>query len=468
MNLGKLNVFSTKNMVKESLIVGEIPSNREAYGVSMRIAVPSVIEMVSLSLITMISTAMVGRIGPEAMAAVGLTNQPRMLFLAIFMALNVGVTAVVSRRKGAGDQKAAQLCTRQAIIMGVVISVILAAVAVITSRSLMYFAGAQWDTIDAAAQYFRHTSYTFPLSALTLTISAAQRGIGNTRVTMVVNVAANIANVLFHILLIEGHLGFPAMGIAGAALAINISAVVGFVMAVGSLLQKSAYLRVSHRDNWLPDVEMIKSIWKIGGNSIFEQICMRIGFFAYARIVAGLGTMAFASHMIGMQLMQLSMTFGNGIAVATTSLVGQMLGAKRPDLAYMYGKVGQRMAFIVSIGLCIFTVGTRFWFPSLFTEDLYVIAVSANLMFIIAAVQPIQTSQLVMAGCLRGSGDTRFVALTMLITVAIARPVFAIIGVFVLHWGLIGAWLSVIADQGLRLILLYGRFARGKWTEIKV
>ena len=283
--LSKINLFSTQNMVKKDLLVGGIPSNREAYGVSMRIAVPSVIEMVSLSFITMISTAMVGRIGPEAMAAVGLTNQPRMIFLSIFMALNVGVTAVVSRRKGENDQAAAQSCTRQAILMGVVISLVLAVIAVASSRFMMEIAGAQWDTIDNAALYFRQISYSFPLSALTMTISAAQRGIGNTRVTMVVNVAANIANVIFHVLLIEGNLGFPAMGIEGAALAINISAVVGFVMAIASLLQKKAYLQVSLKDNWRPDMEMIKSIWRIGGNSIFEQLCMRIGFFAYARIV---------------------------------------------------------------------------------------------------------------------------------------------------------------------------------------
>ncbi|MCL2421985.1 MAG: MATE family efflux transporter [Defluviitaleaceae bacterium] len=469
MNMPRIkNIFATRNMVKEDFIAGDIPSSREAYGTSLRIALPSVVEMTSLSFIGMISTAMVGRLGPEAVAAVGLVSQPRMIFMALFFALNVGVTAVISRRKGQGDQTAARLCVRQAMMIALAISVVMTAMAVSLARPMMQFAGAQYDTIDLATSYFRITSMFLPLNALTMTISAAQRGIGNTRVTMVVNIAANIVNVIFHILLIEGRFGFPRLEVDGAAIAVAISGAVGMVLAIASILKKDAYLKISLRDTWRPDIPMIKSIGKIGGNSIFEQMCMRIGFFAYAIIVASLGTAAFASHQIAMQMMHLSFTFADGIAVATTALVGQQLGAKRPDLSIMYGKIGQRMALIVSIFLVTFSILGRYWFPSMFTNDPSIIAMTAGLMLILAMVQPIQTSQLIMAGCLRGAGDTRFVALTMLLSVALARPLFSLLLVFALGMGLPGAWYAIIADQGLRLIMLYGRFARGKWTEIKI
>ena len=462
------NIFASRNMVNEGHVVGEIPSSKEAYGVSLRIALPSVVEMVSLSFIQMVSTAMVGRLGPESMAAVGLVGQPRMIFMALFFALNVGVTAVISRRKGQNDQLAAKLCVRQAMLLALCIGVVMSVFATSLARPMMQLAGAQWDTIELSTAYFRIISLALPFNALTMSISAAQRGIGNTRVTMVVNIVANIANVLFHFLLIEGRMGFPAMGIEGAAIAVAISGFVGMVMAIGSLFKTGAYLRVSLMDNWRPNLDMIKSIAKIGGNSIFEQMCMRIGFFIYAIIVASLGTAAFAAHNIAMQLMHLSFTFADGIAVATTALVGQNLGAKRPDLSLMYGKIGQRMAFVVSIFLCTFTFFGRFWFPSLFTDDMSIIAMASGLLVVLAVLQPIQTSQLVMGGCLRGAGDTRYVALTMLISVALARPLFSALMVFVFDAGLMGAWFAVIADQGLRLIMLYGRFARGKWTEIKI
>ena len=269
-------------------------------------------------------------------------------------------------------------------------------------------------------------------------------------------------------MLIEGHAGFPGLGVDGAATAVAISGGVGLILAIWSVIKRDAYLKITLRDSWRPDFSMIKRIGKIGGNSIFEQMCMRIGFFAYAIIVARLGTAAVAAHHIGMQLMHLSFTVADGIAVATTALVGQQLGAKRPDLSIMYGNIGQRMALIASVFLCVFTVFGRFWFPSLFTDDQYIIEMTAGLLLILAVIQPIQMSQLVMGGCLRGAGDTRFVAVTMLVSVALARPIFSMLLVFGLGLGLQGAWYAIIADQGMRLIMLYWRFVRGKWTEIKI
>jgi len=462
------NFFDVKSMIKEGTLRGDVPSNKDAYNVSFRIALPSVIEMTSMSLIGMVSTAMVGRLSPQAVAAVGLVAQPRMIFMALFFALNVGVTAVISRRKGQNNQAEAKLCVRQAMLIAILISMVMTVLALILAPFVMQVAGAQPDTIDLAVSYFRITSVVLPLNAIAMTISAAQRGIGNTRITMVVNIAANIANVIFHFLLIEGRMGFPRLEVNGAAAAVAISGLVGFIMALGSLLNKNAYLKLSIKDNWRFNLPMIKSIAKIGGNSIFEQMCMRIGFFIYAIIVASLGTAAFATHHIAAQLMHLSFTFADGIAVATTALVGQQLGAKRPDLSIMYGKIGQRMALIVSVFLCTFTIFGRFWFPTLFTDDQNIIAATATILIILAIVQPIQTSQLVMGGCLRGAGDTRYVALTMLISVAIARPLFSFLLVFPLGLGLPGAWLAMVLDQSLRLVLLYGRFAKGKWTEIKI
>ncbi|MCL2415257.1 MAG: MATE family efflux transporter, partial [Defluviitaleaceae bacterium] len=272
-------LFSTRNMVKEEFVVGKIPSAKKAYKTSLRIALPSVVEMTSLAFIQMISMTMVGQLGPEAVAAVGLVGQPRMIFMALFFALNVGVTAVVARRKGEGDRKAARFCVRCAILIVLAISVVMTTLAVSLAYPMMSFAGAQEDTIHLAASYFRITSMGIFLNALTMTISAAQRGIGNTRVTMVVNIAANIVNVLFHFLLIEGRWIFPAMGISGAATAILISSGVGMVLAFASLFKKDAYLRISFKHRWMPNIPMMKSIAKVGGNSIFEQMCMRVGFF---------------------------------------------------------------------------------------------------------------------------------------------------------------------------------------------
>jgi len=461
-------IFSTEYMVPKNLVRGDITPSKEAYKTTVDMAVPAVAEMVSIAIISMIDMAMVGMIGAFAVAAIGLTTQPRMILMAIFIALNIGVTAIVSRRKGAGDQSEARLCLRTGIILSTALGIIISILAFVTADPFMALAGANEDTLAPAAEYFRILSISFFFSGLSTTICAAQRGIGNTRVTLMVNLPANIVKIIFNFLLIGGNLGFPAMGVAGAGWATVIASVVSFALALHSLTTKDTYLKTSIKDNWRPNLSMIKLISKIGGNSVVEQLALRIGFFLYARIVASLGTSAFAAHMIGMQLMQLSFTFADGIAAAATSLVGQNLGKNRPDLSMMYGKIGQRCALIVALVLGALSFSIRNVFPMIFTDEIYVIALASSVIIVLGFLQPLQTSQIVMAGTLRGTGDTRFVALTMLITVTFIRP---FVGFAMVYWadlGLQGAWIAIAFDQIVRLILLTTRFSKGKWMTINV
>jgi putative MATE family efflux protein len=385
-----------------------------------------------------------------------------MIVLSLFFALNVGVTAVVSRRKGEDDQDAARLCLRQALIIVLTLVVGLTVAAVSVSDWIMILAGAKEDTLPLASEYFKITSLFLIFNAITMTICAAQRGVGNTRVTMTVNLTANIVNVSVGLLLI------PRMEVRGAAIATVAGFGVGFLLALRSIFKKNAYLRVSRKDSWRINPSMMKNIARVGGNSVFEQVAMRVGFFIYARVVANLGTESLAAHSIAMQLMNLSFTFADGLAVATTSLVGQNLGKKRSDLAVMYFKIGQRFALGISVILGILSISTRFIFPTLFSENPDTIAAAAGVILILGLIQPIQTMQIVMAGSLRGAGDTRFVALTMLLTVAIIRPGISLLFVNVLYMGLYGAWFAIIFDQGVRFILLYRRFLQMKWIRIRI
>jgi Na+-driven multidrug efflux pump len=134
----------------------------------------------------------------------------------------------------------------------------------------------------------------------------------------------------------------------------------------------------------------------------------------------------------------------------------------------MYGKIGQRMAFVVAITLSIIVFSTRFLFPRMFTDVPETIQTTSVWISILACILPVQTSQLVMAGSLRGAGDTRYVAVTMMITVVFVRPLRSLLLIYVFGLGLNGAWLAVTVDQVIRLVLLFTRFSRGKWIRIKI
>lgn len=474
-----IRFFRVDSMLPRDGLRGEAPCTREAYRSVMNIALPSVMEMVLMSLIGMCDTIMVGNVlGSRAIAAVGLVDQPRMLIMAIFFALNVGVTAVVARRKGEDRRDEANRSLRNAAVVTVLLALALTAVSLIGARPLMRLAGAQADTIDDAETYFTILAWFLPVNALTMCICAAQRGVGNTRITMYVNVASNLVNVLFNFLLIGGNFGFPRLEVAGAAIATAIGFCVGLLLSLFTIFdtrRHNGFLRLSRHDDWRLRKETLSPIVNVGGNAMLEQLALRVGFFLYARIVADLGTQAFAAHQICMRFLNLSFTFGDGLGVAGTSLVGEMMGRRRPDLSHIYGKVCQRLALVAALLLAGSIVLLRYPLVSMFTRESDVVALSARVMLLVAAFQPFQTSAVVISGALRGAGDTKFVAVVMAICVAVIRPALSVLAIFVIesHWGLpqlalMGAWAASLVDMVIRLISVYARFNRGKWHEIQV
>ncbi len=475
LNLKKL--YASEYMVKKDRIIGEIPSSRRAYGDIMNMAIPSIAEYVLSSLISSVDTMMVSTLGTTAVAAVGLVGQPRMLILCFFFAINVGITAIVARRKGEERQEDANRTLRNSILLVLALCAVLMVISLPLAYPLMRLAGAEADTIDDAVIYFKILTYFTPFNALTMAINSAQRGSGNTRITLYCNLAANLVNVFFNYLLIGGNLGFPKMGVTGAALATGIGLVVGFLMAFGALIRgniKNEFLQISFRiSQWKPHIPTLNGVITIGSNAMIEQVANRIGFFTYAAIVARLGTNSFAAHQICMQFLNLSFNFATGVGVAGTSLIGQMLGRKRPDLSEMYGNCTQRIALLMSAGLALCMILFREPLVNLFIHDVDANApevrmISMQVMLVVALIQPFQMSSVIYAGCLRGAGDNKYVALVMTICVACMRPVLALAAVYVFHFGIIGAWMSSLIDMIVRLALTARRFNSDKWQKIRV
>lgn len=476
-----LRFFNPVYFVKKDQVLGELPLGKAAYRDVWRIALPSVIEMVLMSLIGSVDTMMVGNVlGPEGLSSVGLPTQPRMLLLCIFFALNVGVTAIVARRKGEERQEAANSTLRNAMMLALCLSLLMTLIAALFAEPLMRLAGgdnAESEKVfNDAVDYFRIMSFALPVNALSMCICAAQRGIGKTRITMWVNMASNLTNVFFNFCLIGGNLGFPRLEVKGAAIASVIGMCVGFLLALATIVaggKHKGYLHISIRDKWRFEKDAMKSIVKVGGNAAIEQLGVRFGFFIYGRILFSLGTTMYAANQICMQLLNLSFTFGDGFGVAGTALVGQNLGRKRPDLSMLYGKVCQRYAMVVAILLGTSIIIFRHQLAGLFiganTENAeQVLQYAAQTMFVLAAVQPFQTSSVVLSSSLRGAGDNLYVAMVSTVCVSVVRPIMAVIAVNVLHLELVGTWIFGLSEIVLRFIFFYPRFASGKWKNIKV
>lgn len=444
-------------------------TSRMLYNDIVRIAWPSFVELTLTQLASMVDLMMVGSLGPWAISSVGLTMQPKFLMMTAFIAMNVGATALIARAKGQDKPERANTVLNQAMFLTFILSLSSAIIGYVLAEPMVRFMGAaDAQTLEGGTVYLKIQMLGFVPLALTSTITAALRGIGDSKTAMKYNLISNVVNVVFNYLLIFGHFGFPRMEVAGASLATIIGQVVAFILAIRVITTKGGYLYLSYKGGFRPQKKYLLRIINIGIPAMVEQLVMRAGIILYARTVASLGTLAFATHQVCMNITALSFMNGQAFAVSATSLMGQSLGKKRPDMAQAYSRRTRRLGMYVSIflGIIFFVFGKPI--IALYTDDMQVISQGAEILKVVALIQPLQSSQFILAGALRGAGDTRATAIVTFITILLIRPGLASFGIRVLGWGLMGAWLAYAADQLVRTLLIFMRFNSGKWKEIKV
>ena len=460
---------------KRELDDGDNEKLSEMYKRVLIIAWPAALEGLLMTLMNSFDTMMVGKIGKEAIASVGLCAQPRMIILLVAQALGTGTTAVVARRKGEGNQEAALSCMKQSLVLITGIGVLMTVLGILLAKPLLLLAGANDETLADAVIYFQTISLAFIPNCWSLCICAAMRGIGKTRITMTVNMIANAVNVCMNYCLINGHFGFPALGVKGAAIATALGTCTASLIAIGMILRKGGYLSVRPFTKLRFDKQTISSLITVGSGTIAESVCMRIGFLINGKLIAGISTAAYATTQVVQQITGLTFTLGDGVSSACTALVGQSLGAGHKKKAMSYVKVGQRISIFMSIGIILFTYFCRNWFPTLFSDDPEIIAMAA-LCFIVVLIGIYPQNQRVMiAGCLRGAGDVRYVALVSLVSVAVLRPLTTWIFCYPMNrWmpglmlGFIGSWISFDIDSVVRWVMLQMRVDKGRWVDIKL
>jgi len=451
------------------------PSVGALYRQNINIAWPATLEGALMSIIGSVNTIMVGGLGAAAIAAVGLTNQPRMILLILAQALCVGTTALVARRKGAEDRAAANACLGQSMTLVTVLGVLMTLSGFFFARPLMDFAGANEDTLEMSTGYFQIVSLGFIFNCWQLCICAAMRAIGQTKVTLVTNITANLVNVFLNFCLIEGRLGFPAMGVRGSALATVVGSIVASAIAFYFVIHKEGYLKLTLRSMIRFDRLTMQGLVRVGSSSMAESAFLRIGFLITTKLIAGMGTAAMASYQIVSQIASLSFTLGDGIAAAGASLVGQSLGAQRPDLARFHVGVSRKLSIIVSSLLILTIFLLRNQIAMLFTDEADIIWGVTLSFYVVLAGMYFQNGRIVDSGCLRGAGDVKYVALCSFVSVLLVRPVltwflcYPLNSAFpVLQLSVTGPWAAFFIDSITRYGMLSHRIKQGKWLEIKL
>lgn len=443
---------------------------REDTKIIWTIMLPALFELVMSQLFGMVDTIMLGHSADStiAIAAVGLTNSPFNLCNGVINAFNIGTTAAVAWAVGANRSEDASSIMRTALISNALIGLIVSSLLYTFAEPIIIFMGAEADTLDFAVTYLRIIAIgMLPLSML-YAITASLRGIGRTRMPMVYNLIANFANVIGNYMLIYGKFGCPALGVRGAAISTTLSRFIALALALGVLFFGRHELRQKLRADWIPRIQWLKRISGVGGTAALEQFIMQIGFFIFARKVAGLGTQMFAAHQIAISVNGLTWMPGSAFGIAATTLVGQSLGAGHKDRADGYMRYIHRLAMVFAV--CFAVVFMFFIRPIalIYTSDREVVQLSADALRLIALGIPGIYTQLTVAAGLRGAGDSTFPLVASALGIWIFRVLGGSFFIYTLGLQLDGAWLCITLDQYARAIVVYWRFRTGKWKNKKV
>lgn len=433
------------------------------------LAAPTLAEMVLVSLTGMADMIQVGRVGAAAITSVGLTNQPIMLLQSVFQALNVGTTALVARFIGMGRSEDASRTLKQTFVVTLLLGLIVSCFAGIMAPYILEFMGAEPEVIETGTSYFRVVGFGFIFNAISMALASALRGAGDTRTPMTVNMWANLVNITFNYILIWGKFGFPRWGVFGAGVATTFSRLVAAVWFLIIAIQGDKTLKLDLTEKYKPDMEILRRVFNVGLPAAIEQLVLRSGQVVFAKVVASLGTVMFAAHQVGMNVLSLSFMPGQAFATASTTLVGQYLGAERPDDAEQCANTTRNMGLVVGMFMAVIFAFFGKYITILYSpEDMNVVLVSALVLRIYAIAQPAQSTQFILAGGLRGAGDTKYPLYTTAAGMWVGRVVLGWYLVNVAKMGLPGAWLGMCIDQVIRGGLVYLRFKTGKWKYLKV
>jgi len=454
--------------VRDALRGSEHDYTRGPIGRSiLLLAIPMVLEMALESVFAVTDVFFVGRLGPDAVAAIGLTESMLTLVYALAMGLGIGTTAVVARRIGEKDREGAANAAVQAILLGVLGALLLGSLGVAFAPRLLALMGASPEVLRTGSGYTRVMLGGEATIVLIFVINAVFRGAGDAAIAMRVLWLANAINIVLGPCLIFGLGPFPELGVTGAAVATTIGRGTGALYAISRLLRPGS--RVAARGRHLRlDPGVMRTVARLSGSGAFQSIVGMASWIGLVRIVATFGSQALAGYTIGIRLVVFAILPSWGLSNAAATMVGQSLGARDPDRAErsVWRTCLYDLAFLSLIGL-VFVVFAR-PIVSAFTADPAVLESGTSCLRIVAAGFPFYAYGMVLSQSFNGAGDTMTPTLLNLFVFWLWELPLAWGLSVVFGMGPAGCFLAVAIAFSTLAVAAAAIFRRGRWKKVVV
>lgn len=428
----------------------------------IKLAFPVVLGMLLEFALSTTDYFWVGKLGATAQDAVTSSMVVIWTIFVLITIVSVGVTALVSRFVGANDIDKATFYIKQGLALALILGIFFSTIGYSVTPHILIFMDSSQSTLELAIPYLR----IFFLSGIIFfwneTIFAAFRASGDTKTPTIVSSIAVLLNLVLDPLFIFGYGPFPELGVAGASTATALSVFIGMIIMTSLLLKGKIGYRVSNLLKIRPQLKELWKIAKIGLPMATQQLVFVVVYWFLIKIVHSFGEISGAAMGIGNRMESFSYLTCFGFSLAASTLVGQNLGAGKPDRAAKcaYGSIGIAIALTLCMTF-IFLVFPRF-VASIFTNDPEVLAIAVDYLIILGISQFAMAIEIVLEGSFSGAGDT-IPPMIVMIPGSLARIPLAYYLCFDLGWGINGVWWTLTITTLVKSMILLYWFRLGHW-----
>ena len=449
---------------------GETIPSRQTAQVALALSIPSILEQLVVTAMGYIDAAMVGHIGAEATASIGIVSSSTWLLHGVLVGLYTALSIQIAQYLGADRQDDARSVLRQAMLFNVILGVGAALFGLGISPFLPGWLGADPSLRANATAYFAIWSAALPFTMAMGLYLSILRAAGNALTASLISVLVCVLDAIFNFFLINptrtlwGITVWGAgLGVPGAALGTALSNVIGGLLALTILLLRDGPLCIRKPGSWKITRACLLNLWRVGAPLAAERAALSSAQVVLVRIVSGLGTVAIAANSLGVSAEGLCYMAGYGIQDAAIALIGQAVGANRKDMAKRFAwlctGIGIGIMALSGMGLWVFAPALM----GIFTADAAVIALGARVLRIEAFAEPMFGASIVASGAMQGAGDSTACFVLNLVSMWGIRLTLA--SFFAPRFGLAGVWGSMCCELCIRGLLFLFRLARGKWLE---
>lgn len=431
------------------------------------LSVPMILEMAMESLFAVVDVFFVSKLGVDAVATVGLTESMLTLIYSIAMGLGMGATAIVARRVGEKNPDGAAHSGMQAIYVGLFFSIVISLVGIFFAKDLLLLMGAETRVAENNYRYTQLLMGGNIVIMMLFLINGVFRGAGDATIAMRSLWIANALNIVLCPILINGWGPIPAYGLTGAAMATTIGRGSGVIYQVYHLFKGKGMIKILRRHIGI-DMPIIVNIIKIASGGTAQFLIASASWVFLVRILSSFGSDALAGYTIGIRVIVFAILPAWGMANAAATLVGQNLGAKKPDRAEqsVWKTARYNMIFLVTIAIIFFTCAE--WIIKLFTHEPAVVENGVHCLRLVSLGYAFYGYGMVVSQSFNGAGDTKTPTIINLFGFWAFQIPLAYVLAKVVNWGPSGVYAAIsIAESAIAIVAIL-IFRRGKWKTIQV